>query len=164
MPRCRDNGDIDGSYWLRSILAECATMNYKRNEPSEAIWFNAQAIADDRSMSTEQASEFWNDHHDEYVAFGQRRVLCSQISAYWQELSLAWRALADADHECLAPEIYLAADEDVSQTITLGNPNQGLGLRSALQVIAAVHRQDAVERSMEKSVTAIDLVLGLTDT
>lgn len=139
-------------------------MKHERNEPSEAIWFNAQAIADDRSMSTEQASEFWNDHHDEYLAFGQRRVLCSQISAYWQELSDAWRALADADHECLAPEVYLAADEDVSQTITLGNPTQGLGLRSALQVIAAVHREDAVERSMEKSVTAIDLVLGLTDT
>ena len=135
-----------------------------RDEPSEAIWFNAQAIADDRSLNTELASEFWNDHHNEYTAFGQRRALCDQISAYWRELSEAWKALANADHQCLAPEIYLAADEDVSQTITLGNPNQGLGLRSALQVIAAVHRQDAVERSMTKSITAIDLVLGLADT
>ncbi|WP_423919462.1 hypothetical protein [Candidatus Poriferisodalis sp.] len=99
-----------------------------RDDPGEAIWFNAQAIADDRAMSTELASEFWNDHADEYVSFGQRRAKCDQISAYWRELSDAWKALADADHVSLRPDVYLAADEDVSQTITLGNPNQGLGL------------------------------------
>lgn len=137
-------------------------MQDSRDGPSEAIWLNAQAIADDRSMSTELASEFWNQHHDEYVAFGQRRALCDQIAAYWRELSEAWRALADADHECLSPETYLAADEDVSQTVTLGSANQGLGLRSALQVISAVHRQDAVEKSMDETITAIDLVLGIS--
>lgn len=112
-------------------------------------------------MSTELASEFWNDHADEYVSFGPRRAQCDQISAYWRELSDAWKALANADHVCLSPDIYLAADEDVSQTITLGNPNQGLGLRSALQVIAAVHRNDAIQRSLDKTVLAINLVLGI---
>ena len=133
----------------------------RRDSPGDAIWSNARQIADDRAMSTELASEFWNDHADEYDAIRRRRMKFDQISSYWRELSEAWKSLANASHICLEADVYLAAHEDVSQTITLGNASHGLGLRSALQIIAAIHRQDAFERSIDDTVAAIDLVLGL---